>query len=200
MPPQAQPSKTSLRQRISDWAKGPWAFPVAVLIGFLEGSFIVVPMEPVFIPLMVLKRKKAWLIAALLLLGNVIGGILMYWLGALLADDVVKPLISMFDASQGFEETARKLREDGFATLFMIGITPFPFQVGTAAAGAAGYSLPLFVAAVALSRSIRFFALAFLVMLIGERANDFLKKYEVELFVGGLVLFVGFAVYLFFFS
>ena len=37
-------------------------------------------------------------------------------------------------------------------------------------------------------------------MLIGERANDFLKKYEVELFVGGLVLFVGFAVYLFFFS
>lgn len=196
----AEPSPSSFRQRISSWAKGPWSYPVAGFIGFLEGSFIVVPMEPVFIPLMVLKRKKAWLIASLLLLGNVIGGLLMYWLGALLADDVIQPLVSMFDADQGYDDTVRKLREEGFATLFMIGVTPFPFQVGTAAAGAAGYSLPLFIAAVALSRSIRFFAIAFLVMLIGEKANHFLKKHDVELFIAGLIMFAAFAVYLFVFS
>lgn len=200
MPQTDQPSSKSFRSRISSWGKGPYAYPVAALIGFLEGSFVVVPMEPVFLPLMVLKRKKAWLIATFLLLGNVIGGLLMYWLGAILADDVIQPLVSMFDAQQSYDETVKTLREDGFATLFMIGVTPFPFQVGVAAAGAAGFSLPLFIAAVTLSRSIRFFVLAFLVMLIGERANDFLKKYEVELFIGGLVLFAAFAVYIFFVS
>ena len=112
-------------------------------------------MEPVFIPMMVMKRKQAWLVALALLLGNVLGGLLIYWLGALLADDVIQPLISMFDAQQSYDETVRKLKEEGFTTLFMIGVTPFPFQVGVAAAGAAGFSVLLFIIAVAVSRSIR---------------------------------------------
>ena len=191
-------SRMSFRDRLSSWGEGPWAYPVAVFIGFLEGSFIVVPMEPVFLPLMVLKRKKAWIVALALLLGNVIGGLLMYALGALLADEMIQPLVSMFDAQASYDQTIQDLRENGFTTLFMIGITPFPFQVGTAAAGAAGFSLILFVMAVSLSRAIRFLVLAFLVMIIGQRANDLLRKYEAELMIAGVVLFVGFALYLFF--
>ena len=79
----------SFRGRIKAMAKGPLFYPISVLVGFLEGSFVVVPMEPVFIPMMVMKRKQAWLVALALLLGNVLGGLLIYWLGALLADDVI---------------------------------------------------------------------------------------------------------------
>ena len=50
-----------------------------------------------------------------------------------------------------------------------------------------------------LSRSIRYFALAFLVMLVGERAEDLLEKHESELMISGVLFFVGFVVYFFFF-
>ncbi|MBF34280.1 MAG: alkaline phosphatase [Hyphomonadaceae bacterium] len=190
----------SFRGRIKAMAKGPLFYPISVFVGFLEGSFVVVPMEPVFIPMMVMKRKQAWLVALALLLGNVLGGLLIYWLGALLADDVIQPLISMFDAQQSYDETVRKLKEEGFTTLFMIGVTPFPFQVGVAAAGAAGFSVALFVIAVAASRSIRFLVIAFLVMLVGQRAEDVLRKYDVEILIGGLLIFAGFATYLVFFA
>ena len=190
----------SFRGRIKAMAKGPLFYPISVIVGFLEGSFVVVPMEPVFIPMMVMKRKQAWLVALALLLGNVLGGLLIYWLGALLADDVIQPLISMFDAQQSYDETVRKLKEEGFTTLFMIGVTPFPFQVGVAAAGAAGFSVLLFIIAVAVSRSIRFLLIAFLVMVVGQRAEDVLRKYDVEILIGGLLIFAGFATYLVFFA
>ena len=157
-------------------------------------------MEPVYIPMMVMKRKQAWLVALALLLGNVLGGLLIYWLGAVLADDLLQPMISMFGAQETYDETLQKLREDGFTTLFMIGVTPFPFQVGVAAAGAAGFSVLLFIVAVAASRSIRFLVIATLVMIVGQSAEKLLKKYDVEIFVGGLLLFAGFATYLVFFS
>ncbi|MGB3626833.1 MAG: VTT domain-containing protein [Henriciella sp.] len=194
-----QVQKKSLRDRVSEWGEGPWALPLATAIGFVENTIIVVPMEPVFLPLMILKRKKAWLIAAALLLGNVLGGVVMYWLGAVFAEEAIQPLVSMLDAEGSYTEMMDKLQNDGFATLFMIGITPFPFQVGVAAAGAAGYPLLYFILAVALSRSIRYFALAGLVMAIGQRAEDMLEEHELELTVLGGVLFVGFVVYFLFF-
>ena len=71
---------------------------------------------------------------------------------------------------------------------------------GVAAAGAAGFSVLLFTVAVTASRSIRFLVIALLVMIVGQRAEDLLKKYDVEIFVGGLLLFAGFATYLVFFN
>jgi len=188
-----------VRQRVSNWGKGPWALPVSVMIGFIENTIVVVPAEPIFLPIMALRRKQAWLVAAALLLGNVLGGLVMYWLGAAFAEDAIQPLVSMLDAEQAYADTMTQLREDGFATLFMIGVTPFPFQVGVAAAGAAGYPIVLFIIAVTLSRSIRYFALAALVMVVGEKAEEMIKRHELELLIVGAILFVAFAVYFLYF-
>ncbi|WP_300379304.1 VTT domain-containing protein [Henriciella sp.] len=191
--------KRSIRQRVSEWGKGPWSLPVSVLIGFIENTIVVVPAEPIYMPLMALRRKTAWLVAAALLLGNVLGGLVMYWLGAVFADDAIQPLVTMLDANVAYEDTMAKLKTDGFATLFMVGVTPFPFQVGTAAAGAAGYSIPLFIIAVTLSRSIRYFAEAGLVMLVGDKAEAIMKRHELELTIVGAILFVAFIIYFLFF-
>ena len=196
----AAPSKKrTIRKRVSEWGRGPWSLPVSVLIGIVENTLVVVPAEPVYMPIMALRRRTAWLVAAALLLGNVLGGLIMYWLGAVFADDAIQPLVSMLDANATYEQAMEKIRSDGFVTLFMVGITPFPFQVGTAAAGAAGYSLPLFILAVTLSRSIRYFAEAGLVMLVGDKAEAIMKRHELEFMIVGGILFVAFIVYFLFF-
>ncbi|WP_084395649.1 YqaA family protein [Henriciella aquimarina] len=195
----ATQKKKSLREKVSDWGRGPWSLPVSVAVGFVENTAVVVPMEPLFLPLMAMRRRTAWLVAAALLLGNVLGGLLMYWLGAFFAEHAIQPLVTMLDAQDAYQQTLRKMQEDGFMTLFMVGITPFPFQVGTAAAGAAGYSIPLFIVAVTVSRSFRYFAEAGLVMLVGDRAEELMKKHELELTAVGLILFAAFCVYFFLF-
>lgn len=194
-----QANKRSLRRVVSDWGEGPWSLPLATLIGFIENTIIVVPMEPIFVPLMALKRKKAFLVAAALLLGNVLGGLVMYWLGAVFAEEAIRPIVSMLDAERSYQEVMSKLESDGFMTLFMIGVTPFPFQVGTAAAGAVGYSIIMFIVAVTISRSIRYFALAGLVVLVGQRAEEVLEQHELELTIVGIILFAFFVGYFFFF-
>jgi membrane protein YqaA with SNARE-associated domain len=195
----ADQKKKTLRDRVTEWGRGPWSLPFATFLGFLEASFVFLPMEPLFIPLMTIRRKTAFLVALALLLGNVLGGLLMYWLGAAFAEEAIQPLVSMMDADQAYQDTLEKLNNNGFVTLFMVGITPFPFQAGVAAAGAAGYNIFLFTLAITLSRSIRYAAMATLVTVVGERAEALIKKHELELMIGGLVLFTGFVVYFFFF-
>lgn len=167
-----------------------WTGPAAGALGFLEGSFVVFPMEPLFIPMMTSRGNSAWRVSAWLLFGNVLAAIFMYALGALFLEPVLKPVFAFFDATATFENGLRALREDGFRWLLLIGVTPFPFQLGVAGAGAAGYPLALFVLAVTLARGARYFAFAALVMAIGQRARDWLQRHERAIFIGGATLFV----------
>jgi membrane protein YqaA with SNARE-associated domain len=185
-----------VRKRLSKFLRGTWVYPSSVVLGFLEGSFVVVAMEPLFIPMMVTHKRGIWLIAAGLLAGNVLGALLMYAFGMWLDQPVIEPLASWMGFSEEYHGMIDTIGERGFWPLFLIGITPFPFQLGTAAAGAAGYNLALFVAAVTLSRGLRYFALAGFVRLLGYRARDFLEKHEVEIFVLGLGIFIGAAAYM----
>lgn len=190
--------RDGLRERVRRWSHGRWALPIAGLLGFLEGSFVIVAMEPLFIPLMASRGRGAWLVAGCLLIGNVLGGLLMYGLGAMLAEPVIEPFFAATGGLESYNEAMDRLKANGFIALFAVGVTPFPFQVGTAAAGAVGYSLPLFVLSVTASRGIRYFALAGLVMLVGVRVRDFIERHELEIFLIGAVVFAGLALYLFF--
>ena len=101
-------------------------------------------------------------------------------------------------AAEQYESAIKDLNNNGFLALFLVGVTPFPFQVGTAAAGAAGYNIFLFIAAVAISRSLRYLALAALVRIIGASAREWIEKHQFAIFIGGLVLFAAIAAAMFF--
>lgn len=88
-------------------------------------------------------------------------------------------LLAAAGGGQQFEEAARLLRQEGFWFVFSVGVTPVPFQIAMVSAGAASYSLPGFLAATALSRSIRYFGLAVLVRLFGDAAERLYNKHRV---------------------
>lgn len=180
----------SIRDCIAGLSRGPMALPVSVLLGFLEGTFVIVAMEPLFIPLMAARGKRAWVIAACLLAGNVLGGLFMYAAGAYFAGPELASFITGGNLQESFDSLMQRLEGNGFLVLFAIGVTPFPFQVGTTAAGAFGYPIGLFVLAVALSRAIRYFGLGILVSVIGARAREWLEEHEIEIFLAGAAIFV----------
>ena len=65
----------------------------------------------------------------------------------------------------------------GFIITFTAGFTPIPFKVFTIGAGAFNISFPLFILASIISRSARFFLVAFLILKYGEIVKGFINRY-----------------------
>jgi membrane protein YqaA with SNARE-associated domain len=188
-------SKAKLRKRLRALTQSYHALPIAGLIGFLENTIIIVAMEPLFLPMMASRGRGAWKVALALLIGNVLGGLAMYTLGMWLEGPVIEPLVASMGAGETYADAQQQLRENGFMSLFLIGITPFPFQIGAAAAGVVGYGLVWFLLAVTVSRAIRYGWMAAVIMVFGHRAENWIEKHELEIFLLGIGVFAGFVLY-----
>ena len=180
-----------LSKKLSRFLDGPYALPFAALIGFLENTLILFAMEPVYLPAMASKGRDAWQVATALLIGNLIAAFCMYALGMWAAEPLLEPLFASFDAAQSYHAITAEMETNGFWPLFIIGITPVPFQIGAAAAGAAGFSVLMFIIAVTTSRAIRYFAEAGFIMALGSRGQAFIEKHQLEIFLIGIGMFLG---------
>ena len=152
---------------------GLWLIAVA---SFLETIIVPIPIEVVLIPYMLARRDLIWTIALVTTLGCLAGSALGYAVGYLLYDTVARPLIDAMGWGQAFADFQAWFAEDGFWAILAIGIVPIPFQVAMLTAGAAGYPVLLFMLAATIARGIRYFGLAWLVVLVGGSALDLWRR------------------------
>jgi len=91
--------------------------------------------------------------------------------------------------------------ESSFFWVFGAGLTPFPYKVITIMSGAVPISFGIFVAASVIARTMRFFAVAGLVRLLGAQAEAFMKKhfglFTVLVFIFLAACWFGYKPYLF---
>ncbi len=183
-------TKATFRDQFKSLVHSPWMYPALAFLSFLENTILLFAIEPLFIPVMVARRKQAFLIAGAMVVGSLAGGLVTYWLAASLYDSAIQPFLD----NMGLADTAQSVRADieerGFIAMFIIGLTPVPFQLGTIAAGAIAMPLPLFIAAIVTARGLRYGALALLVYWVGNRAEQLIEDYQLEIFIGFGVLFV----------
>ena len=161
-----------------------------VVISFLENTIILAPMEPLYLPAMAARRRSAIFYSGMLTLGCLLGALTTYALAVWAYEPLIVPLLTWLGAVEQMETMRQDIGEEGFWALFMTGVTPIPFQVGTLAAGVAEMPLTQFIAAVGISRGIRYGAVGVLVWWIGGRAEDLIKRYETEMAIGFGILFV----------
>jgi len=161
------------------------------IVSFLENTIVLVALEPLFVPVMVAKRDKLYSIVAALVFGCVIGALATYALAAWAYDPVIEPFLEWAGLHDQFHAVEKDMKDDAFLALLLIAITPIPFQLGTVSAGIAGVDPLVVIGAVALGRTVRYGALAVLVVLVGKRASTLLDKYEVEILLGSLAIVIG---------
>ena len=82
----------------------------------------------------------------------------------------------------------------------MAGFTPLPYKVFTIASGLIGFNLFIFIIISLVSRSLRFFIIAFLSNRFGNLFTEFIEKHGSKWFaIFGLLLVILFVIiYLFF--
>lgn len=139
-------------------------------LSFLEATVVPIPLETVVAPLMAAHPRRAYAIAGAIFAGCLVGALAFYLLALALYDPVVAPALDRLGLLGDFDAMRERLTDRGlFWTVFLVSLTPAPFQLATLGAGAVGGSVATFMLAVAASRALRYFGLGFLAKRFGPR-------------------------------
>jgi membrane protein YqaA with SNARE-associated domain len=191
-------------RRLYDWcvdaAGRPHATWLMGFISFIESSFFPIPPDTMLIPMSIARPDKAWFYAHVCTVTSVAGGVLGYFIGAVLYDTVGLWLIQLYGYGDKIETFRDLFAQWGAWIIIGKGVTPIPYKLVTILSGFAGYSLGMFILCSVVARGIRFYVLAFLLHRYGARAREIIeKRLEFWVILSAIVLVIGIvaAVYLF---
>ena len=172
-------------------AAGPKAPTALGVVSFAESSFFPIPPDILLIPMVIAQRKRAWIYAGLCTITSVLGGILGYFIGAVLFQELAKPILEFYGYLDKFDIFKDRFTEFGPWIVFTAGLTPFPYKVITITSGAVGLSWPVFIIASVVSRGLRFFIVAGLLYLFGPKIREFIEKRLGLMFTVFMILLIG---------
>jgi membrane protein YqaA with SNARE-associated domain len=164
------------------------ALPLLFALSVAETLIIPIPIETILIPWMLSHPRRRWAIATLALAGNITAAAIGCWLGVLAMEQWGETLIALFGSAETYESLAEQIRSNESMSILAVGVTPTPLQMAMLAAGATGYSFWLFLFALTLSRSLRYYGLAVLVHFSGDAALGLWKRYSKQIGVALLIL------------
>ncbi|NLE64588.1 MAG: DedA family protein [Elusimicrobia bacterium] len=159
------------------WARTPHA-PLALFgIAFAESSFFPVPPDVLLIAMTIASPKMWWRNALICTVGSVTGALLGYLIGWGLFETVGQWIVSTYRLESHVETVGRLYADNAFGAIFTAAFTPIPYKVFTIAAGLFKISLPTLIVASLFGRAGRFFLVAGLLRLFGEKIERFIERY-----------------------
>ena len=166
------------------------------IVSFTESSFFPIPPDVMIIPMVIAKKKEYFKIFLIASIFSVLGGIFGYLLGYLFYDLAIH-VIGFYGYENKVENLKTSLYQgSGFfawlSILFLAGFTPLPYKAFTIASGIVGFSLPVFIVVSLISRSLRFFIVAYLSYKFGDLFTEFMEKHGSKWFtiIGILIVIV----------
>ena len=136
-------------RRLYDWclaaADKPYATWLMGIVSFVESSFFPIPPDAMLIPMSLARPDKAYFYATVCTLTSVAGGVLGYFIGAVLYDSLGLWLIQLYGYGDKVEAFRESYAAWGGWIILLKGVTPIPYKIVTIASGFAGYNLLMFV-------------------------------------------------------
>ena len=174
------------------------------LVSVIVSSFFPIPPDAMIIPMVIAKKKeylKIFLIASIF---SVLGGIFGYLIGYLFFD-LAMYVIEFYGYQDKVENLKFSMSQgSGFlawlSILFLAGFTPLPYKAFTISSGLIAFNLPVFIIVSLISRSLRFFIVAYLSNKFGEYFTEFMDKHGSKWFtiIGIIIVIIFIFIYLFF--
>lgn len=167
-------------RRLYDWILGfadhPYAIWILGGVSFAESSFFPIPPDPLFIAMLLGRRRESWTLAGVCTLTSVIGGWVGYAIGYGLYEVVGELIIAAYGLESAFLAFQESFNTWGFWVVALKGLTPIPYKVVTIACGVTGLDFVTFTAASVIARGFRFFSLALLFWYFGPSIKDYIEK------------------------
>lgn len=158
------------------WAKHKHAVYYLGIMSFFESVIFPLPVDVMLAPMCLANRDKAWHYALVATVTSVIGGVFGYYLGYFLFDALVKPFFIDMNYMESFNHVAEQVRAQGAWIVFLSAFAPIPYKLVTISAGITEISMMEFLIASITGRAGRFYLVAFLLRLGGEKMEQKLHK------------------------
>jgi membrane protein YqaA with SNARE-associated domain len=165
-----------------------FALPIMACVAVIEATFPFVPPDVMLSPMVLARRERAWLYAAVCTAGSVAGGMVGYALGYFLTGMATK-VLALSGHPGALASFQALFAKYGLAVILIKGFTPVPYMLVTLASGIAHFSFPVFVAASIATRGGRFFLEA--ALLSHPKAKAVIDRHLTALFIAGIVLVIG---------
>ena len=164
---------------------------VLSIVSFAESSFFPIPPDILLIPMIIAKRTKAWTYAFICTLSSVFGGVVGYAIGFFLFNSIGILIVEFYHLTNSFNTFENYYKEYGMLIVLGAGFTPFPFKFITIASGVFSLNIFLFIFTAFIARGFRFYLLAILLFIFGEKIKFLIDKYFNILAVLFFILLIG---------
>ena len=179
--------------KLLQWAKHRHAERYLAGVSFAESSFFPIPVDVMLAPMVLAAPDRAWRLATITTILSVIGGVAGYFIGRFLFDAYGAQILDYFHAHEAFESVQQSYVEHGVLIILLAGFTPIPYKIFTIASGVMNIAFLPFVVLSLIGRGARFFLVAGLIKLGGERLEETIHK-QVEWLGWGTLAVVGIGV------
>ena len=165
-----------LYDRVLLWAGHPHAERYLGAMSFAESSFFPIPVDVMLAPMCLADRSKWVRFAFIATVFSVLGGLGGYAIGWGMFE-AIEPWLSESHYWDAYLTARDWFDRYGVWVVFVAGFSPIPYKVFTIAAGVAALNLPGFFIGSLIGRAARFFLVAGLVRLGGERFETTLSRH-----------------------
>ena len=160
-------------------------------VSFAESSFFPIPPDILLIPMILARRLKAWMYAFVCTFSSVLGGVAGYAIGYFFYNSIGILIIETYHLSNYFNSFENYYNDYGILIVLGAGFTPFPFKFITIASGVFNLNIFLFIITAIIARGLRFYLLAGLLFIFGDKIKVLIDKYFNLLAVLFFILLVG---------
>jgi len=186
----------SWNDKILTYADHPFSLGIFGVFCFLSGSFLPVPVDPLFLVICLKQPQRSWLFAAFGSLCVTLGGLLMYVIGYSLYFTVGVWLIELYKWQAQFEFFKVQIFHYGAWIIILKAFTPIPYKLLALIAGIGHLNIWVFLASSFVGRFLRLGMEILFLRFFGRHVQVYVQKY---LSLGLMLVFL-FLIFLTFFS
>ena len=176
------------------WAKHKHATYYLGAMSFAESVIFPIPVDVMLAPMCLARLDKVWHYALVATLTSVVGGVFGYFLGMFFFESMIEPLLVKFNYMDTYVTAETWFAKYGVWVVFVVGFAPIPYKIFTISAGALNMALLPFVIASLIGRAGRFYLVAGLMKLGGEKMEK--KLHEIVDILGWSLVAVAILGYL----
>ncbi len=162
--------------RVLAWSRHRRAPAILSGLSFAESSFFPIPPDVMLAPMCLAQPRLGWRFAAYCTISSVLGGVLGYLVGRWAFVSIEGWLLASAYAPV-FHRAVESFETWGMLYILLAGFTPVPYKIFTISAGVVGMPMVPFLLGSLIGRGGRFFLVAALIRLLGERAADRLRAW-----------------------
>lgn len=176
---------------VLSWADHPYGLWALAALAFMESSFFPIPPDVLLIALAIGAPTRAWKIALVCTIASALGGAAGYGIGVYGMELAGNSIIAAYGLEQKFLTLQENFQEYGVIYVGVAGFTPIPYKLFTITAGVVRLDFTAFLVTSFFARGARFFLVAGLIRVFGEKIQGFIDRWFNVLTVVFTVLLLG---------